>query len=185
METNKGNLLAVPTADTQTRRLTGKQQAFVSAYLGGARFNATEAARMAGYAGSAASLAQIGYENLRKPEIAREVETAMSGLQMCAAEVLTELTSIARTDTPVKETRDRLKALELLGKAAKLWTAEEKVTVILVGRAQSAYRKLREVDFPIEKNPEMDDDSLRAWVAELFELEPEMINQTVISRSSY
>lgn len=49
--------------------LTGKQHAFVAAYIGDARGNATEAARIAGYA----KPAEQGYENLRKPHIADAV----------------------------------------------------------------------------------------------------------------
>jgi len=43
--------------------LTIKQQKFVDSYSG----NATEAARLAGYAGNDTTLASIGNENLRKP----------------------------------------------------------------------------------------------------------------------
>lgn len=46
--------------------LTPKQHAFVAAYIGPARGNASEAARLAGYQGS---LRAIGYENLTKPDI--------------------------------------------------------------------------------------------------------------------
>ena len=55
--------------------LTGKQRLFVEAYVGQARGNATEAARTAGYAGSEGTLAQVGYENLRKPEIRDAVDS--------------------------------------------------------------------------------------------------------------
>lgn len=77
-------------------QLTGKQQAFINAYLGEARFNATEAARLAGYDGNDATLAQIGYENLRKPEIAAEVQARMHEAAMSANEVLSRLSDIAR-----------------------------------------------------------------------------------------
>lgn len=77
--------------------LTGKQQAFINAYLGEARFNATEAARLAGYdGGTDASLAQIGYENLRKLEIATEINARIHESAMSANEVLDRLSQIAR-----------------------------------------------------------------------------------------
>lgn len=75
--------------------LTGKQRAFIDAYLGPAKFNATEAARLAGYKGDDASLAQIGYENLRKLEIAAEVKARFNEATMSANEVLARLTEIA------------------------------------------------------------------------------------------
>ena len=75
--------------------LTGKQRAFVDAYLGSAKFNATEAARLAGYEGDDPSLAVIGYENLRKPKIAEEVRARFNEATMSANEVLARLTEIA------------------------------------------------------------------------------------------
>lgn len=53
--------------------LTDKQRAFVAEYL--VDFNATQAAIRAGY--SENSAAAIGYENLRKPDIARALTTAL------------------------------------------------------------------------------------------------------------
>jgi hypothetical protein len=47
--------------------MTLKQRKWLTAYI--ETGNATEAARQAGYTGTDASLAQIGYENLRKLEI--------------------------------------------------------------------------------------------------------------------
>lgn len=75
--------------------LTGKQTAFVNAYLGEAKFNATEAARIAGYEGNDATLAQIGYENLRKPDIETQVKARFNESTMSANEVLARLTEIA------------------------------------------------------------------------------------------
>ena len=50
--------------------LTTKQSLFLDHYLGDAHGNATEAARRAGYQGSASTLAHIGHDNLGSPEIA-------------------------------------------------------------------------------------------------------------------
>lgn len=50
--------------------MTLKQKLFIESYSG----NATEAARTAGYDGSDAVLAQIGHENMRKPEIVSEIK---------------------------------------------------------------------------------------------------------------
>ncbi len=76
-------------------RLTGKQKLFVEAYLSNG-FNATEAARTAGYkAKDDHSLASIGYENLRKLEISTAVKERMNEAAMSANEVLKRLSDIA------------------------------------------------------------------------------------------
>lgn len=72
--------------------LTAKQQAFVSAYLD--CLNATEAARRAGYSEKTAHA--IGWENLRKPEIAAAVEAGLAEKAMPAVEVLARLADQAR-----------------------------------------------------------------------------------------
>ncbi len=56
------------------RKLTEKQQRFLYAYLGPARYNATEAARMAGYAGNHITLAQIGSKTRRTSQVAAAIE---------------------------------------------------------------------------------------------------------------
>ena len=75
--------------------LTGKQRAFIDAYLGKAKFNATEAARLAGYKGDDTVLAAVGYENLRKPQIETEIRARFNESTMSANEVLARLTEIA------------------------------------------------------------------------------------------
>lgn len=55
-------------------KLTPKQAAFVDAYCGAARGNATEAARMAGYRGNDNTLRAVGGENLLKPAVALAVK---------------------------------------------------------------------------------------------------------------
>jgi phage terminase small subunit len=57
-----------------TRALSVKQLAFVSAYVGSANGNATEAARIAGYRGSAKTLGAIGDQNLEKLGIKSAIE---------------------------------------------------------------------------------------------------------------
>lgn len=74
--------------------LTGKQQAFINAYLSNG-FNATDAARTAGYEGNDVTLASVGYENLRKPQIALEVSARFNEAAMSANEVLFRLSEIA------------------------------------------------------------------------------------------
>lgn len=75
--------------------LTAKQQRFVEEYV--IDFNATQAAIRAGY--SEDSAADIGYENLRKPEIVRAIEEKQSELRdkaaLSAEMVIDELRSLA------------------------------------------------------------------------------------------
>lgn len=75
--------------------LTGKQKVFIDAYLSNG-FNATEAARTAGYKGDSNTLSSVGYENLRKPEILVVVNGRLNEAAMSANEVLARLSRIAR-----------------------------------------------------------------------------------------
>lgn len=54
--------------------LTGKQSAFVDAYLGEAHLNATKAAQIAGYTGKYNVLAAQGCENLKNPKVKAAIE---------------------------------------------------------------------------------------------------------------
>lgn len=74
--------------------LTGKQRAFVSAYV--IHKNATKAAIEAGYSQKTAH--SMGWENLRKPEIVEEIEKAFEALTMTAGEALARMTEHARGD---------------------------------------------------------------------------------------
>lgn len=82
---------------TDSDGLTTKQRMFVEAYLSNG-FNATEAARAAGYKGNDVTLASVGYENLRKPQIAAFVSERTNEAAMSANEVLYRLSVIARAD---------------------------------------------------------------------------------------
>lgn len=76
--------------------LTDKQRLFVEAYLGSAKFNATQAARTAGYAGDDNVLAVAGYDLLRNPKISELVRQRLSEAAMTADEVLARLAEQAR-----------------------------------------------------------------------------------------
>jgi len=77
-------------------RFTNKQRAFINYYL--QSFNATQAAKSAGYKGSYETLRSIGSENLTKPNIKQEIDARMSEMAMSANEALYELGQIARLD---------------------------------------------------------------------------------------
>lgn len=76
------------------RALTGKQRLFVEAYFA-ANFNATAAARRAGYKGDEHTLCAIASENLTKPVIRAEIDKRMRALKMGGNEVLARLSFIA------------------------------------------------------------------------------------------
>lgn len=84
--------------ETAQKQLTPKQALFVLEYL--VDLNATQAAIRAGY--SAKTAAEIGKENLTKPQIAEAVRKAQderaARLKIDADEILRELTIIARSD---------------------------------------------------------------------------------------
>lgn len=97
-------------------QLTPKQKAFVDAYLTDP--NATKAAELAGYQGSATTLAQVGAENLRKPQIVAALVARQSVIQskriLNAQEVQEHLSAIAVDEG--ERTKDRIAALNTLAK---------------------------------------------------------------------
>lgn len=127
--------------------LTEKQRRFVEAYMGAARGNATEAARLAGYKGNDVTLAAVGSENLRKPQIAQAIEERRQAdpLVLTREQAMARLSALgsgARVvpyvidgvipvdpDNPERELclpakpSDQIRALELLAKIAG-WTRE-------------------------------------------------------------
>lgn len=72
--------------------LTGKQQAFITAYL--ECRNATEAAKRAGY--SEDSAYQLGYKNMHHAEIKAAIEQHFAAVAMTAGEVLALFAEQAR-----------------------------------------------------------------------------------------
>ena len=123
-----------PREESGDRELTFKERRFVVHYL--CTGNATESARQAGYTGSDDVLATTGWRLLRKAEVLREIERRTESdtedLMLSRKMYLRHLASIAdgsitmeqamptgegiatiRAQTPPRE---RLKALELMGK---------------------------------------------------------------------
>ncbi len=112
------------------RQLTEKQRRFVEAYMGEAKGNATEAARLAGYKGDYDTLRSVGSENLTKPAIRDAIDARVDNCPLVASrqdrlEFLTRVMLGQETDRMMTKEgpidvepamRDRLKALELLGK---------------------------------------------------------------------
>ena len=82
------------------RKLTNKQQIFVDEYL--KSWNATDAARKAGYKGNDKTLSVVGSENLAKPCIATIIESrleeSLQDSKITADETLQGLSDIATGD---------------------------------------------------------------------------------------
>lgn len=112
-------------------KLNKRQTDFVNAYLGEANGCATDAAELAGYKGERPTLAQVGSENLRKPEIQKLIQErlATSPLALSRGRVLALLAECAEGGwgepqedqngekvVTLTKASDRLKALELFGK---------------------------------------------------------------------
>lgn len=109
--------------------LTAKQELFCKEYL--VDLNATQAAIRAGYSEKTAK--EIGCENLTKPNIQEYIKEAMNKrsqkVEIDADYVLQGIKDIADNDE--EQSKDRLKAYELMGKHLKLFTdkVEHSVTI--------------------------------------------------------
>lgn len=124
---------------TEKKKLTAKQSTFIDAYLGEAKMNATQAARIAGYKHPEAQ----GAENLRKlrPYISKTMNERHTEAIATQKEVQEFFTSVLRGE--VKEevvsnngkilevpasTKDRLKAAECMGRAYGMFTERKEIS---------------------------------------------------------
>ncbi len=94
--------------------LTIKQQLFIDKHL--QCFNATEAAQLAGYKGNGVTLATVGYQNIRKYQIAEAIKIRLAESAMATDEVLKRLADFARGENVEVKPADSIKALQLIGK---------------------------------------------------------------------
>lgn len=121
------------------KKLTAKQSTFIDAYLGEAKMNAAQAARIAGYKHPEAQ----GAENLRKlrPWIDEVMSKRHSDAIATQEEIQQFFTAVVRGE--VKEevvsnsgkilevpasTKDRLKAAECMGRAYGMFTERKEIS---------------------------------------------------------
>lgn len=121
------------------KKLTAKQNTFVDAYLGEAKMNAAQAARIAGYKHPETQ----GAENLRKlrPYIDEVMDKRHSNAIATQEEIQQFFTAVVRGE--VKEevvssnglvlevpasTKDRLKAAECMGRAYGMFTERKEIS---------------------------------------------------------
>ncbi|MCQ2076395.1 MAG: terminase small subunit [Bacteroidaceae bacterium] len=123
-------------------KLTDKQKRFIEAYIGEAKMNATQAAKIAGYKQPHVQ----GAQNLSKLSvyIQKATEERSSKAIMKQDEILAFFSSVARGEEKEKvmasngkveelpvSVKDRLKAAELMGKAYAMFTEKRDVKVEL------------------------------------------------------
>lgn len=89
--------------------LTNKQQIFINEYV--KCWNATEAAKRAGYSPNGNSHRQIGTENLSKPVIQEAIQIKLKESSMSADEVLQRLARFARGN--IKNVADISSSIDL------------------------------------------------------------------------
>ncbi len=106
-----------------TRKLTPKQEIFISEYISNG-FNATQAAKDAGYSQKTAM--QIGEENLRKPVIAEQIDKKKAEIakknELTADVFLKNLEEARQMAKDEKQLSALVRAIELQGKYLKLLT---------------------------------------------------------------
>ena len=123
------------------KQLSGKQRSWISHYVGDSHFNATDAARRAGYSDPV----QSGWENKTNQDIVARVDEILDAVALRGNEILGELTAVATAPTkhfmqvviPEKVDEDgdvisemvvrldysaKMKALELLGKNRRMFS---------------------------------------------------------------
>ena len=118
-------------------KLTPKQDRFVRAYCGEARFNASKAVILAGY--QTKNPNDLGYQLRNAPHIRARIDAVLEATTLTGREILQELTDVAmrglgeyveivatdKDGIPIAAKMDahaKMKALELLGKSRQLFT---------------------------------------------------------------
>ena len=132
--------------------MTRKQQIFVQKYLESG--NGRLAAQAAGYKGNPQTLAQVAYENLKKPDVVEALKKPLQKEERLQDKVVEELRDLALTATmePVRNT-DKLRALELVGKVMGMFAPENQTNIqVNVAGAQyaNAVRSMSETDLMAE-----------------------------------
>ncbi len=121
------------------KKLTAKQSTFIDAYLGEAKMNAAQAARIAGYKHPETQ----GAENLRKlrPYIDEVMNKRHSNAIATQEEIQKFFTSVLRGEAKEEvvsnsgkilevpaSTKDRLKAAECMGRAYGMFTERKEIS---------------------------------------------------------
>lgn len=115
------------------RKLTLKMLSFIDAYFGAASFNALEAMRLSDYkCTTEGSIHQTTAELMNHPlvieEIKRRTDLRTQKTEVKAEYLLNKLIQIIDDASDVEKTADRLRAIELAGKAIALWKERQEIS---------------------------------------------------------
>lgn len=121
--------------DSFGKKLTPKMLSFVNAYFGEANFNALKAIELSDYKCSTKySMHQTAAELMNHPLVVAEIEKRHAKREqkseVKAEYLIQKLLEIIETDSdrPKEKTADRLRAIELAGKAIALWKERQEIT---------------------------------------------------------
>jgi phage terminase small subunit len=113
------------------RKLTGKMNSFIDAYFGEAQFSASKAYQMSGYTSNPKTAAIRATELMTHPLVVAEIQRR-EGLRQQKTELKAEYLInklIQIIDCPEEEkTADRLRAIELAGRAITLWKDRQEIS---------------------------------------------------------
>ncbi|KKO51142.1 terminase small subunit [Paenibacillus sp. DMB20] len=119
--------------------LTAKQELFVQEYL--KDLNATQAAIRAGY--SEKTAAETGYENLRKPQIAAEIEKRQQKIgeknEITVEWILEEMKDTYRQAKEMGELSAANKSLEMLGRYKGMFNFKLKVDATVTKKLEEYF----------------------------------------------
>jgi phage terminase small subunit len=115
------------------RKLTPKMLSFIDAYFGEANFNALKAIELSDYnCKTPYSVHQTSAELMNHPlvhaEIQRRLEKRQNKSEIKAEYLLNKLIAIIDDAEAQEKTADRLRAIELAGKAIALWKERQEVS---------------------------------------------------------
>lgn len=119
--------------------LTAKQELFVQEYL--KDLNATQAAIRAGYSSNTAS--ETGYENLRKPQIAAEIEKRQAKIgadnEITVEWILGEIKDTYKQAKEIGELNTANKSLEMLGRYKGIFNDKLKVDATVTKKLEEFF----------------------------------------------
>lgn len=115
------------------RKLTPKMVSFINAYFGAANFNQLKAIELSDYdCKTKYSIHQTAAELMNHPLVKAEIEKRMAQRQqkseIKAEYLLNKLIEIIDNAGEEEKTADRLRAIELAGKAIALWKERQEIT---------------------------------------------------------
>lgn len=116
---------------TKGRKLTPKMLSFIDAYFGAANFNATEAYKQSAYkdsANPAINAAELMNHPLVAADVQRRLDLRSKKSEIKSEYLLNKLIQIIDDAEGYEKTADRLRAIELAGKAIALWKERQEIS---------------------------------------------------------